>query len=92
MGKPDLCGMVPAKGPVPAVGRYRDGRADQLPVIKMLVTQVEHFLVFLYDFRYLQHDGRLLSEWCVGTSSYQWPANLVFFYRLFSLRNLFYLI
>ena len=34
----------------------------------------------------------LLSEWCLATSFYQSSANLVSFYPLFFLRNLFYLI
>ena len=55
MGKPDLCGMVPAKGPVPAVGRYRDGRADQLVVVEMVVAKVEHGLGLGYDLGNTQH-------------------------------------
>ena len=45
-----------------SVRRYGDRRASQFIVIKMLAQQVEHFLGFLYDFRYLKHDCVLLKD------------------------------
>ena len=54
--------LRPLKGYASA-RRYRDGRADQLPVIKMQARQVEHFLGFLCDFGYLKHGGRLLKRY-----------------------------
>ena len=45
-----------------SVQGYGDRRASQFIVIKMLAQQVEHFLGFPYDFRYLQHDRVLLKD------------------------------
>lgn len=61
-GVPYLVDTAPAIRPAPSVRRYSDGWAVQLALVKMLVEQVEHFLSFLYDFRYLQHDCVLLKD------------------------------
>ena len=52
-GVPYLVDTAPAIRPAPSVRRYSDGWAVQLALVKMLVEQVEHFLGFSYDFRYL---------------------------------------
>lgn len=61
-GVPYLVDTAPAISPAPSVRRYSDGRAAQLAFVKMLVEQVEHFLGFSYDFRYLQHGCVLLKD------------------------------
>gem|GEM_PF-7045434 len=61
-GVPYLVDTAPAIRPAPSVRGYSDGRALQLSLVKMLVEQVEHFLSFSYDFRYLQHDCVLLKD------------------------------
>ena len=61
-GVPYLVDTAPAISPAPSVRRYSDGRAAQLALVKMLVEQVEHFLGFSYDFRYLQHGCVLLKD------------------------------
>ena len=61
-GVPYLVDTAPAIGPAPSVWRYSDVRAVQLSFVKMLIEQVEHFLSFSYNFRYLQHDGVLLKD------------------------------
>ena len=61
-GVPDFMDTAPAVSPTPSVRGYRDRRAGQFIVIKMLIEQVKHFLRFLYDFRYLQHDCVLLKD------------------------------
>jgi hypothetical protein len=50
---PDFLNTAPAVSAAPSVRGYGDGRAGKLAMIEMLVEQVEHFLGFLYDFRYL---------------------------------------
>jgi len=61
-GVPYLVDTAPAIRPAPSVRRYSDGRAVHLALVKMLVEQVEHFLGFSYDFRYLQHGFVLLKD------------------------------
>ena len=61
-GVPYLVDTAPAIRPAPSVRRYSDGWAVQLALVKMLVEQVEHFLGFSYDFRYLQHGFVLLKD------------------------------
>ena len=61
-GVPYLVDTAPAISPAPSVRRYSDGRVAQLALVKMLVEQVEHFLGFSYDFRYLQHGFVLLKD------------------------------
>ena len=61
-GVPYLVDTAPAISPAPSVRRYSDGRVAQLALVKMLVEQVEHFLGFSYDFRYLQHGCGLLKD------------------------------
>ena len=55
-GVPDFIDTAPTVSPTPSVRGYGDRRVSQFIVIKMLVEQVDHFLGFLYYFRYLQHD------------------------------------
>ena len=61
-GVPYLVDTAPAIRPAPSVRRYSDGRTAQFALVKMLVEQVEHFLGFSYDFRYLQHGFVLLKD------------------------------
>ena len=61
-GVPYLIDTAPAVRAAPSIWRYSDGRAAQLAFVKMLVEQVEHFLGFSYDFRYLQHGCVLLKD------------------------------
>ena len=61
-GVPYLIDTAPAIRAAPSIRGYGDRRAVQLALVKMLVEQVEHFLGFSYDFRYLQHDCVLLKD------------------------------
>ncbi len=68
-GVPDFIDTAPTVSPTPSVRGYGDRRASQFIVIKMLVEQVEHFLGFPYDFRYLQHDRVLLKRYVLFSVS-----------------------
>lgn len=46
---PDFVDAAPAVSAAPVVGRYRDGRADQLVLVEMLIEQVEHGFGLGYD-------------------------------------------
>ena len=52
---PDFIDATPAVCAASVVGRYRDGRADQLILVEMLIEQVEHGFGLGYDFRNVDH-------------------------------------
>ena len=62
VGVPYFMDTAPAISPTSSVRGYGDRRASQFILVKMLAQQVEHFLGFLYDFRYLQHGCVLLKD------------------------------
>ena len=62
---PDFVDAAPAVCTASIVGRYRDGRADQLILVEMLIEQVEHGFGLGYDL------GNVNHRWCL-LESYVW--------------------
>ena len=60
---PDFVDAAPAVCAAPVIGRYSDGRADQLALVEMLIEQVEHGFGLGYDLGNIQHLGFLLESY-----------------------------
>ena len=60
---PDFIDAAPTVCAAPVVGGYRDGRADQLVLVEMLVEQVEHGFGLGYDFGNVNHVWCLLESY-----------------------------
>lgn len=60
---PDFIDAAPAVCAAPVVGRYRDGRADQLILVEMLIEQVEHGFGLGYDLGNVNHGRNLLESY-----------------------------
>lgn len=52
---PDFVNAAPAVCAASVIGGYRDGQADQLILVEMLIEQVEHGFGFGYDLGNIQH-------------------------------------
>lgn len=60
---PDFIDAAPAVCAASVVGRYRDGRADQLVLVEMLIEQVEHGFGLGYDLGNVNHGWCLLESY-----------------------------
>lgn len=60
---PDFIDTTPAVCAASVVGRYRDGRADQLVLVEMLIEQVEHGFGLGYDLGNGNHGWCLLESY-----------------------------
>ena len=58
---PNFVYAAPAVGTAPAIGRYRNGGADQLAVVEMSISKVEHGLGLGYNLRKVNHGFCLLQ-------------------------------
>ena len=52
---PDFVDAAPAVCATPVIGRYRDGRADQLVLVEVIIEQVEHGFGLGYDLGNVNH-------------------------------------
>ena len=59
-GLPDFIHTAPSIGTTPAIGRYGNGRADQLVIVEVLVEKVEHGFGLGYDLGNVNHGCCLL--------------------------------